>query len=61
MSACAWRDTTAPTTSGCAAFGIIYASPKDTIKTKRKILAHNLTYERICREWIRDTPKKEND
>ncbi|KGQ36092.1 hypothetical protein JP34_00980 [Gallibacterium anatis] len=34
--------------SGCASFGLIYPSRKDTDDTKRQVLNHNLTYERIC-------------
>jgi len=37
-------------TSGCSAFGLIYPSRKDTDETKRQVLNHNLTYEKICKK-----------
>nr|DAJ59329.1 MAG TPA: hypothetical protein [Caudoviricetes sp.]DAT06967.1 MAG TPA: hypothetical protein [Caudoviricetes sp.] len=37
-------------TSGCSAFSLIYPSRKDTEETKRQVLNHNLTYEKICQK-----------
>nr|DAP67016.1 MAG TPA: hypothetical protein [Caudoviricetes sp.] len=37
-------------TSGCSAFSLIYPSRKDTEETKRQVLNHNLTYEKICKK-----------
>lgn len=44
------------TTTGCQAFSLIYPSRADTAETKRQILAHNLTFEEVCRETDEKTP-----
>lgn len=49
MTACSNQATTV--TSGCSAFGLIYASRKDSVMTKRQILTHNKTYEAVCVNW----------
>ncbi|AIZ78772.1 hypothetical protein ACEE_03065 [Actinobacillus equuli subsp. equuli] len=38
--------------TGCETFSLIYPSRADTAETKRQVLAHNLTYEEICREKV---------
>lgn len=42
--------------TGCSAFGLIYPSRADTAKTKRQILAHNLTYKEVCDEKVTPSP-----
>lgn len=39
-----------PTITGCTAFRLIYPSRADTVETKRQVLAHNLTYQEICKD-----------
>ncbi|WP_279386855.1 hypothetical protein [Volucribacter psittacicida] len=36
--------------SGCSAFGLIYASAKDTTETKRQVLSHNQLYQTLCQQ-----------
>ena len=49
MSSCSQKVISVKT-SGCSAFGLIYPSRKDTEETKRQVLNHNLTYEKICQK-----------
>lgn len=49
MSSCSQKVISVKT-SGCSAFGLIYPSRKDTEETKRQVLNHNLTYEKICKK-----------
>lgn len=45
MSSCG---TAVISVSNCSSFGLIYASPKDTLETKKQILAHDKIYEELC-------------
>ena len=49
MSSCSQKVISVKT-SGCSAFGLIYPSREDTEETKRQVLNHNLTYEKICQK-----------
>lgn len=51
MSSCT-NTVTSVTTTGCTAFGLIYPSRADTLETKRQVLAHNLTYEDVCKNEV---------
>ena len=45
MSSCG---TAVISVNNCSSFGLIYASPKDTLETKKQILAHDKIYEALC-------------
>lgn len=51
MSSCT-STVTSVTTTGCTAFSLIYPSRADTVETKRQVLAHNLTYEEVCKNEL---------
>ncbi len=44
--------------SGCEHFGLITASPKDTVPTKTQILAHNAEYLKTCPRSSVKSPSK---